>query len=70
MVRATDGAYLLVYGDPGKIAHMLVGTGEGVEQGGLAAVLVACQCKNHRDSSFRVIFAASSRRMVSSYPRT
>ena len=41
MVGAPDGAAFLVHGDPGKIAHMLIGSGEGVEQGGFAAVLVA-----------------------------
>ena len=50
---------------------MLVGTGEGIEQGGFTAVLIAYQGKNHTASSFRIsIRWASSRRMVSSYPRT
>ena len=36
-----DLAGLLVHGDAGEIAHMLVGAGEGVEKRGLAAILVA-----------------------------
>ena len=40
-----DGAALPVHRHAGEIAHMLIGAGELVEQGGLAAVLVARQCK-------------------------
>ena len=36
---------LAVHRHAGEIAHVLVGAGELVEQGGLAAVLVARQCK-------------------------
>ena len=32
---------LAVHRDPGEVAHVLVGTGELIEKGGLAAVLVA-----------------------------
>ena len=45
-----DLAALPVHGDPGEIAHMLVGAGELVEQGGLSAVLVACQGKGQLGS--------------------
>ena len=49
---------------------MLIGTGEGIEQRGFPAVLIAHQSENHTASSFRIsIRWASSRRMVSSYPR-
>ena len=33
---------------------MLVGTGEGIEQGGFTAVLITYQGKNHTASSFRI----------------
>ena len=36
-------ALLLLHGDAGPVAHELVGAGEGVEQGGFAAVRVARQ---------------------------
>ncbi len=56
----------------GEVPHMLVRPGELVEQGGLPAVLIARQCKNHLAasliSSISISFA-SSRRRVSSYPR-
>ena len=45
-----DLAVLAVHRDPREVAHMLVGTGELVEEGGLAAVLVARQCEHHRAS--------------------
>ena len=45
---------------------MLIGAGEGVEQRGFAAVLIAYQRKNHHVSSFTSIFSASSTRRVSS----
>ena len=66
MGGAPDGAHFLVHGDTGEIANVLIGAGEDIKEGGVAAVLIACQCKNHTDSSLSVIFAASSRRMVSS----
>ena len=61
-------AHLLVHGDPREIAHVLVGAGEGVEQGGLAAVLVSYQGQNHFPSTSGSIsiFFASSIRSVSS----
>ena len=43
LLVAPDAPALLVYGDAGEVAHMLVGPGELVEQGGFAAVLVAGQ---------------------------
>ena len=42
---ALDGTALAVHRHAREIAHMLVGTGELVEQGGLTAVLVASQRK-------------------------
>ena len=42
---AADGAAFAVDGDAGEIAHMLIGAGQLVEKGGLAAVLVAGQGK-------------------------
>ena len=61
-------AHLLVNGNPREVAHMLVGAGEGIEQGGLAAVLVSHQGKNHFPSTSGSIsiFWASSIRSVSS----
>ena len=40
-------AHLLVHRDAGKIAHVLIGPGELVEQGGLAAVLITDQRQDH-----------------------
>ena len=40
---AADRPVLPVHGDAGEVAHVLVGAGELVEEGGLAAVLVAHQ---------------------------
>ena len=40
---AADDAVLPVHGDAGKVADVLVGTGQLVEQGGLAGVLIADQ---------------------------
>ena len=40
---AADAAALAVYGDAGEVAHVLVGTGQLVEERRLAAVLVARQ---------------------------
>ncbi len=45
---AADYAVLAVHRHAGEIAHVLVGTGQLVEQGGFAAVLVACQGKGQR----------------------
>ena len=45
---ASDDAVLAVHRHAGEIAHMLVGAGQLVEQGGLAAVLVAGQRKVQR----------------------
>ena len=42
-----DRAVLAVNGDAGKIADMLLGAGQAVEERGLAAVLIADQCKLH-----------------------
>ena len=39
-----QAAVLFLDGDAGPVAHILIGAGQGVEQGGLAAVRVACQC--------------------------
>ena len=41
VLMAPDHPVLAVHGDPWEIADMLVSSGELVEQGGLAAVLVA-----------------------------
>ena len=63
-------AYLagfLIHRHTGEIAHMLVGAGQGVEQRGLAVVLIAGQGKYHTFSLFStVICRASSTRSVSS----
>ena len=60
-------AGLLIHRHAGEIAHVLVGAGQGVEQRGLAAVLIARQCKDHTVSLFStVICRASSTRIVSS----
>ena len=61
-----DLAHFLIHGNAGEVAHVLIGAGEGVEQRGLAAVLIAYQRKNHQGSSFTSIFSASSTRRVSS----
>ena len=65
---AAELAGLAVHCHTGEIAHVLIGAGQLVEQGGLAAVLVAHQCEHHCSfTSGRIsIFAASSRRSVSS----
>ena len=60
-------AGFLIHRHTGEIAHVLVGAGQGVEQRGLAAVLIARQCKDHTVSLFStVICRASSTRSVSS----
>ena len=51
---------LLVHRDAGEVAHVLVGAGEGVEEGGLAAVLIAGQCKDHSAATSTSIWLASS----------
>ena len=63
VLHPPDLAGLPVHRDAGEVAHMLVGARQGVEEGGLAAVLVAGQGEDHRRTS---ILAASSRRSVSS----
>ena len=45
---ASNHAVLAIYGHARKIADMLVGTGELVEQGRLTAILIACQRKGER----------------------
>ena len=40
-------AHLLIHRDAGEIAHVLIGPGELVEQGGLAAVLITDQRQDH-----------------------
>ena len=72
MVMVKQHAGFLLHGHPGPVAHMLVGACQHVEQGGFAAVLVACQGEGiprlaHACSPFpvrREIFAASSLRSV------
>ena len=60
-------AALLIHRHAGEIAHVLVRPGQRVEQRGLAAVLIARQCKDHAHSTAStVIFCASSTRSVSS----
>ena len=66
MVSSLDYARLLIHRNTGEIAHMLIGAGKSVKQGGFAAVLVSRQCENHTVPSFSAIFRASSRRMVNS----
>ena len=51
---------LLVHGDAGEVAHVLVGAGELVKEGGLAAVLVAGQCEDHACFTSTWMFRASS----------
>ena len=42
---ALDLAVLAVHRHAGEVTHVLVGAGELVEQRGLAAVLLSCQCE-------------------------
>ena len=64
---APDIAHFLIDGDAGKIADMPIGAGEGIEQGGFAAILIAGQCEDRISAaSFTSIFWASSTRRVSS----
>ena len=55
---AADDAVLAVHGDAGKIAHVLIGAGELVEQRGFAAVLVAHQGEGQLGSVRQGIAAA------------
>ena len=56
ILMATDHSVLAVDGDPGEVPHMLVRPRELVEQGGLAAVLVAGQGEGeHRPLGERVL---------------
>ena len=41
---SVHGTAFAIHGYAGKVAHMLLGTGQLVKQGGLAAVLIAHQC--------------------------
>ncbi len=66
-------ALFFIHRHAGEVAHMLVGTGELVEQRCFAGILVACQCKYHQPRAPSpcgalpsVMFCASSRRRVSS----
>ena len=60
VLLSPDGAGLLVHRHTGKVAHVLVGAGELVEQGGLAAVLVSGQGEDHNCRTSTWIFRASS----------
>ena len=68
------GADLLLHRHAREVADMAVHASEHIKQCGLTAVLVSGECKSHRCTSpaaaagtgSTVIFAASSRRMVSS----
>ena len=66
---AQDLAAFLLHRHARKVAHVLIGAGELVEQRGFAAVLVACQCDDHTlPPSFTgstVMRAASALRSVS-----
>ncbi len=68
VLLAPDLAHLLVHRHAGEVAHVLVGAGEGVEQSGLAAVLVAGQSEDHTrfPPAVTSMFRASSTRRVSS----
>ena len=55
-----DVAGLLVHRDAGKVAHMLIGAGELVEEGGFAAVLIAGQGEDHAFFTSTWMFRASS----------
>ena len=55
---AAYGAVLAVHRDAGKVAHVLVGPGELVEQCGLSAVLVAYQ-RERQQAAFRQGVAAA-----------
>lgn len=51
-----DLSHLLVYRDTGKVADMLIGSGEGVEESRFPAVLISNECKDHFGSSSTSIF--------------
>ena len=51
-----DLSHLLVYRDTGKVADMLIGSGEGVEESRFPAVLISNKCKDHFGSSSTSIF--------------
>ena len=51
-----DLAHLLIYRDTGKVADVLVGAGEGVEESRFAAVLISDECKDHFSSPSTSIF--------------
>ena len=61
-----DLAYFLVDRHARKVAHVLIGAGEGIEECRFAAVLVADESKDHFSSPSTSIFCASSTRSVSS----
>ena len=46
-----DLPYLLVHRYTGEISHMLVRAGKSVKKRGLAAILIACQRKDHAFTS-------------------
>ena len=69
MLSSPNYAKLLVYRHAGEIADMLIGARQGIKQGRFPAILIACKRKNHTFSLLIAIFWASSRRIVSSYPR-
>ena len=63
---STHFAHFLVYSYAGKVTNMLIRACQLIEQGSFAAVLIACQCKDHAlPSSVISIFFASSIRIVS-----
>ena len=64
-----DHAVLAVHRDPGEVAHMLVGTGQLIKEGRLAAVLVAHQRKAQQ-GSFRQGIAATLRVIFSFLTQT
>ena len=83
VLLVADAAFLFLNGDAGPVAHILLGTGQGVEQGRLAAVGVAG--KRNANLFVHTAFllyssakmnyststiSASALRRESSYPRT
>ena len=60
VLLAPDRAGLLVHRDAGEVAHVLVGAGELVEQGGLSAVLVSGKSEDHTCFTSTSMFRASS----------
>ena len=59
-VMTPDSAGLLVHGDAGEVAHVLVGAGELVEQGGFSAVLVSGKGEDHASFTSTSMLRASS----------